>query len=376
MEVSQKLPYYSQEMPHLIRDVSRQYRKFGLRHKCLLCGFVTDSSGDIDAHAQAHHVKPSFLFIRLEPFWECLVCKHTLSSAPGLEKEVTASSSLFTVMGKLRHCKLCAYSTVSSSNMAVHLRMREATAPSMFTVVDKVRLCSLCSYATKSSYNMAVHLRTHTGEKPHQCPHCQRSSPSWSQQLSRALVSVRGRVRSCRLCNYTTTASSSMTTHVRTHTGERPFRCHLCPSAFAQSANLKRHVRTHTGERPFVCVHCDASFTQKSDLYSHMRLHTGEKPFRCCRCYRLFRTQSQRACHSKECTGVPVRHSQPNAQAPQDQEPVLNPNPELELLELPEQVLSNDLPLQMYSPHSVDQETPQSEPESPPQSPSSLLPTL
>ncbi|XP_037273123.2 uncharacterized protein LOC119165034 [Rhipicephalus microplus] len=167
-----------------------------------------------------------------------------------------------------------------------------------------------------------------------------------------------------------------MTTHVRTHTGERPFRCHLCPSAFAQSANLKRHVRTHTGERPFVCVHCDASFTQKSDLYSHMRLHTGEKPFRCCRCYRLFRTQSQRACHSKECTGVPVRHSQPNAQAPQDQEPVLNPNPELELLELPEQVLSNDLPLQMYSPHSVDQETPQSEPESPPQSPSSLLPTL
>ncbi|KAL3198349.1 hypothetical protein MRX96_044388 [Rhipicephalus microplus] len=125
-----------------------------------------------------------------------------------------------------------------------------------------------------------------------------------------------------------------------------------------------------------LCSLCSYATKSSYNMAVHLRTHTGEKPHQCCRCYRLFRTQSQRACHSKECTGVPVRHSQPNAQAPQDQEPVLNLNPELELLELPEQVLSNDLPLQMYSPHSVDQETPQSEPESPPQSPSSLLPTL
>ena len=69
-----------------------------------------------------------------------------------------------------------------------------------------------------------------------------------------------------------------LTSHLRTHTREKPYQFSQCDRAFSHTSSLIQHSRTHTGERPFKCPHCDKAFAQNCNLSDHTRTHTGEKP--------------------------------------------------------------------------------------------------
>ncbi|KAI8874105.1 hypothetical protein GQ42DRAFT_113227, partial [Ramicandelaber brevisporus] len=51
----------------------------------------------------------------------------------------------------------------------------------------------------------------------------------------------------CNYCSKAFSRPSALTSHVHTHTGERPFKCELegCESRFALRSNMRRHVKTH-----------------------------------------------------------------------------------------------------------------------------------
>ncbi|KAK8375688.1 hypothetical protein O3P69_008461 [Scylla paramamosain] len=81
------------------------------------------------------------------------------------------------------------------------------------------------------------------------------------------------KMHQCTYCAYSTDVAISLTRHMRTHTGEKPFACPHCSYSTIQKINLKRHIRTHTGEKPFGCTHCHYRTSQKSHLKRHVWSH-------------------------------------------------------------------------------------------------------
>ncbi|ORZ11260.1 hypothetical protein BCR41DRAFT_287476, partial [Lobosporangium transversale] len=70
-------------------------------------------------------------------------------------------------------------------------------------------------------------------------------------------------------CGKTFSRAYNLTSHMKTHSSERPFQCGSCHLAFARRHDLERHVRLHTGEKPYTCEDCGCGFMRNDALHRH-----------------------------------------------------------------------------------------------------------
>lgn len=166
--------------------------------------------------------------------------------------------------GKRFRCTDCAYTSEYKFTLKRHLRIHESIKPFK---------CSHCDYASRRKDDLTMHQKVHVREK-----------------LMGVVQNPSDGLYKCMHCDRRFTQIRFLSTHVtQTHMNDqRLFNCSRCMRRFIQETEKQSHELGCKSCR-FECYLCKKYVTKnKTNMQTHMRIHSGAKPFGCMICNQHF----------------------------------------------------------------------------------------
>ncbi|XP_059184913.1 mucin-2 isoform X2 [Centropristis striata] len=149
--------------------------------------------------------------------------------------------------------------------------------------------CGECGRVLSSVAALESHVRLHTGRRPYSCTLCGKGFPDSKGLKRHGRVHRNGRIHICPECGKGFVYRFGLTKHLQmVHTRIKPFICQICNKGFFSKRDVEAHIRMHTGEKPFHCNLCDKKFARRVELNVHLRWHNGEKRHWCPYCGKGF----------------------------------------------------------------------------------------